>query len=288
MSTNESCAACGKGSDDLKTCKACKMVKYCGRACQAADRRRHRKLCKQQASQLFENALFAPPQTPECPICFLPFPLGSGMATFQQCCGTAVCNGCIYAVAIKTRPPPCPFCRAPASRSGAEVVQRLEQRMEVGDAEAMNEIACKYLEGDSGLPQDTKKAMELFNKAATLGSMESHFNLANVYYHGMHSYEKDATKARHHYQIAAIGGNVKARHNLGCLECSVGNADRGMRHIMISAKAGDDTSLNAIGGAFRSALLSKEEFEGCLRAHKKSQDDTKSENRELAAKHSTI
>ena len=142
MSTNESCAACGKGSDDLKTCKACKTVKYCGRACQASDRRRHRKLCKQQAAELFDKALFASPPVPECPICFLPFPLDSEMSTFQQCCGTAVCNGCIYAVAIKTRPPPCPFCRAPASSSGAEVVQRLEQRMEVDDADAINEIAC--------------------------------------------------------------------------------------------------------------------------------------------------
>ena len=127
--------------------------------------------------------------------------------------------------------------------------------------------------------------MELFEKAATLGSMDAHFNLANAYYQAMHSYEKDVPKARHHYQIAAMGGIVRARHNLGYLEACAGNEDKSIRHYLISAKAGDDNSLGVVGGLFRTGYVSKEEFEGCLRAHKKSQDDTKSENRELAAKH---
>ena len=32
------CAACGKGSDDLKGCTACKLVKYCNASCKKKHR----------------------------------------------------------------------------------------------------------------------------------------------------------------------------------------------------------------------------------------------------------
>ena len=46
------CAACGKVSDDLKKCDACKLVKYCNRECQATHRRAHKKTCKKRAAEL--------------------------------------------------------------------------------------------------------------------------------------------------------------------------------------------------------------------------------------------
>ena len=51
-----SCASCGKQSDALKTCTACKSVKYCGRECQTAHRKHHRKACKNRARELAEEA----------------------------------------------------------------------------------------------------------------------------------------------------------------------------------------------------------------------------------------
>ena len=51
-----SCASCGKQSDALKTCTACKSVKYCGRDCQTAHRKAHRKACKNRARELAEEA----------------------------------------------------------------------------------------------------------------------------------------------------------------------------------------------------------------------------------------
>ena len=35
--------------------------------------------------------------------------------------------------------------------------------------------------------------------------------------------ERDLKKARDYYEVAAMGGHVKARQNLGILEASVGN-----------------------------------------------------------------
>ena len=51
-----SCASCGKQSNALKTCTACKSVKYCGRECQTAHRKEHRKACKKRARELAEEA----------------------------------------------------------------------------------------------------------------------------------------------------------------------------------------------------------------------------------------
>jgi len=52
------CANCGKGeeeSDNLKTCTACKLVKYCNRDCQIAHRSQHKKACKKRAAELIQR-----------------------------------------------------------------------------------------------------------------------------------------------------------------------------------------------------------------------------------------
>ena len=78
------CANCGKGEEggiNLKSCTACKLVKYCNRECQIAHRPQHKKECKKRAKELHEEALFKQPPTMEedCPICFLRMPLlGTG------------------------------------------------------------------------------------------------------------------------------------------------------------------------------------------------------------------
>lgn len=49
------CAACGKCSDCLKKCTACKSVRYCDVACQRAHRKAHRKECKKREKELKEQ-----------------------------------------------------------------------------------------------------------------------------------------------------------------------------------------------------------------------------------------
>ena len=57
--TIDTCAACGKeGSDGLKACAACFMVKYCNRDCQIAHRPQHKKECKKRAAEIYDEALF--------------------------------------------------------------------------------------------------------------------------------------------------------------------------------------------------------------------------------------
>ena len=56
----DQCANCGKGEENnksLKTCTACKAVKYCNRECQMAHRKQHKKECKKRAAALLFEQL---------------------------------------------------------------------------------------------------------------------------------------------------------------------------------------------------------------------------------------
>ena len=101
MSTNNTCANCSKGeecSGDLKSCTACKLVKYCNRNCQIVHRPRHKKECKKRAAELYDAALFEEHAPDDCPICMLPLPLNIIESSFESCCGKKICNGCIHAM----------------------------------------------------------------------------------------------------------------------------------------------------------------------------------------------
>ena len=73
-----------------------------------------------------------------------------------------------------------------------------------------------------------------------------------------------------------------ARHDLGIVEGRVGKVHRATKHLMISASAGDDTSLKCVQSGYRDGIVSKDDFEKTLRAHQKSKDEMKSEWRDKA------
>ena len=93
----------------------------------------------------------------------------------------------------------------------------------------------------------------------------------------------DLKKANYYAELAAIGGDVNARHNLGCSEGNLGNFDRAVKHWMISAGAGHDESLNTIRECFMSGHATKDDFEKALRAHKEAKDEMRSDQRETAS-----
>ena len=90
-------------------------------------------------------------------------------------------------------------------------------------------------------------------------------------------------KAKYYYELAAMGGSITARHNLGACEKDAGNMDRAVKHWMIAAGAGCDKSLKAIRVCYLDGDATKDDFEKALRAHKEAKDEMKSEQREAAA-----
>jgi TPR repeat protein len=65
--------------------------------------------------------------------------------------------------------------------------------------------------------ENYEKAFELFAQAVDLGSIRGHSCLGAWYYDGMGT-TKDRKKAAHHWEIAAMNGDSRARHSLGRYE----------------------------------------------------------------------
>ncbi|KAL7529420.1 hypothetical protein ACHAXR_005123 [Thalassiosira sp. AJA248-18] len=281
MSDVSKCAACGKGGDCLKACAACKLVKYCSATCQEAHLPNHETECKKRAAEIFHEALFKqPPPNEDCPICFLRLPLNSWEMCYQSCCGKLMCAGCICADILTrgNREWFCPFCRTPRAASDEEGIERIKKRIEAGDAIAMNTLGLRYSSGD-GVPQDSNKALELWQRAAQLGCAESHYNIAEAYFNG-EDVEKDFI---HHWELAAMGGHVGARYNLGILEENEGDMNRALKHFMILAELGHNESLQKIQNGFSDGHVTEDEFfEKTLRAHKESTDEMQSDQRDAA------
>ena len=50
-------------------------------------------------------------------------------------------------------------------------------------------------------------------------------------------------QAKHYWELAAIGGYVSARYNLGVDEKNEGNMSTASKHFMIAVRCGDHDSL---------------------------------------------
>ena len=294
------CAACGKAGDHLKACTACHLVKYCNRDCQISHRSKHKKECRKRAAELqrakddyTSDKLFQdPPPKEDCPICFLPIPFAMGPSiggmrtSYMACCGKTLCCGCVVASKNEIKKGKmkdcCVYCRVPLPKSEEEVVKRLRRRMELNDPDAFYGLGCEYRDGDLGLPQDMNKALELWNKAAELGSISAHHALG-VAYDNWDRVEVDNKKVIHHWKIAAIGGHEMARYQLGGIEYNDGNMSLAMKHFKIGARSGEGNSLKMVGEGFKTGHVTKEDYASTLRAYQMSVDEMKSEQRTRAA-----
>jgi len=273
------CASCGKADANLKACEACKLVKYCGVDCQVAHRPAHKKACAEKAKELFDEKLFKlPKKRDECPICTRPRPINENESLYLSCCGKFICNGCRYCLTREY----CPFCNAPLPCSHEEVIKKLSERIEKFDPEAMVLLSGYHRNGLNSLPVNRSKELELLQRASELGSATAHFNLGANYDVGVGT-EIDTKKAIYHWKIAAMMGDVHARHNLGRAELENGNYQVAMKHFMIAAKSGYKYSLDDVKQGFRDGHVTKEDFEKTLRDYQAACDEMKSDQRDRAA-----
>ena len=282
------CENCGKeGSDNMNTCNKCKMVKYCNATCKKKHRSKHKKACDRRVAELQDEKLFKqPPPEEDCPICFLRLPtLGSGRR-YQSCCGKVICSGCICAPIYddrgnKVSNKKCPFCRTPTPTK-EEMFNRIKKRVEAYDANAMYNTGNFYRDGRNGFPEDMDKAIELYHQAAKLGYTGAYNNIGFAYLSGR-GVEVNETKARHYYELAAIGGSVGARHNLGIWEENTGNYDRALKHHMIAIRAGEADSLKEVKELYKKGHATKEDYTKALQLYQSYLQEIKSPQRDKAA-----
>jgi len=201
----------------------------------------------------------------------------------MSCCGKTICDGCIYAMDMSEGGKDlCPFCRTLNATSNKEHTRRTRKLMDNCNGEAYYLLGCNYSMGAHGMTRDYQKANELWLKAGELGSANGYYNLGVLYKNG-HGVEIDQEKAKYYYELAAMGGHIMARNNLGCLEARAGNLQRAMKHWMISANAGDEESLDPVKQGFKRGLVTKDDFANTLRSYHERQKEMKSEMRDKAA-----
>ena len=128
----------------------------------------------------------------------------------------------------------CPFCRTPEPYSDEEIIERTRKRAELNDPLAIYNIGCCYRDGVYGYPQDYSKAIKFYHRAGELVNTNAYLNIGALYYVGKRV-KVDKKKAIHYYELAAMGGNEVARHNLGVDEERKGNMERALRHHIIAA-----------------------------------------------------
>ena len=291
----------------MNACNKCDLVKYCNVACKKKHRLKHKKKCDRRAVEiraaLHEEALFntQPPPNEDCPICMLPLPDGIGGAinasqtNFKSCCGKVICHGCMYAMEEEKKKGGekcscskdgcknfCPFCRVHMARSYEEDIDRIKKLMERDNAEAFATLGGLYAQGSHGLRQNWARANELLLKAGELGCGSAYSSLANAYHSGR-GVEVDKEKAKYYFELAAMKGNANARYNLGAVECQAGNHDRGMKHFIIAARAGNEYALETVKDGYMDGLVTKDEYACVLREYQMRQDEVKSDQRDKAA-----
>ena len=288
----EYCANCGgaesKDGDKhitLKSCGACKSVRFCSAKCQKVHWSKHKGACKMRAAELIrDKIIFKQPDgnhLGDCPICCLPMPANERLCSVMVCCSTYVCWGCRYAnvereykdgLAFK-----CPFCR---SSHGSKEENNTSQMKR---AEANNPIALCGVGRKLDEEGDYNGAFKYYSKAHLLGNVAAEYNLAELYYVGKGT-KKDETMVMKHLTSAAIGGHPDARYMLGAMEFKNGGQGRAVKHWIIAAKQGNDEAIKTLKqiNAGTKGLLSKVDFSSALRGHQLAAGAAKSRKREEA------
>ena len=282
------CASCGKAEVDdvkLKQCDDCDLVRYCSDECQQDHWPEHKANCKERAAELQDELLFKQPESThmgDCPICCLPIPTDTRKTSLYPCCIEIICMGCTHSCFSRQKredmKPTCPFCRHPLSETEEEVDKNLMKRVAANDPVALCVLGKRV-----GYNGDHDGAIKYFTKSAELGDADANYQLSLLYSEGQHV-EKDEKKKIFHLEEAAIAGHPMARHNLGCSEERNGKIDRAVKHWIIAANLGCDDSVQALKGCYKEGVVSKEDFAAALRAHYAAVDETKSPDREAAAR----
>ena len=154
--------------------------------------------------------------------------------------------------------------------------------MEARDAEAIFTLGCIYSKGLHGMPQNHTKALELWRRAGELGHADSYCKVGCAYALGDGA-EIDKKKARHYYELAAMGGDADARHNLGNAEGRKGNMDRALKHFMIAVRNGYTGSMDAMRKLYSHGTVTKEDYTKALHSYQEYLGEIKSDQRDKAA-----
>lgn len=227
-----------------------------------------------------DQILFAQPKSThlgDCPICFLPLPIDPLRSSLQIHCSKLVCKGCCRAnkLARWEHRHTCPLCRQRVPKTEKEVSKNNVERVAANDPLAIQETGkMHYHEGNF------RGAFDCWKKAADLGNVDALYLLSLLYRDGR-GVKKNEEMECLVLEDAAIAGHVGARFTLAHLEnARRGRADRAVKHLVIAATLGCDSSIRALKRCFSNDEISEEEFTAARDAHQIAVDAMESPWRE--------
>jgi len=162
------------------------------------------------------------------------------------------------------------------------MIERIMKRVDAGDAIAIHRIGCYYKYGRNRYPQDYNKALEHWHRSGELGCVEAFGSIGRAYING-DGVDFNKGKAEHYWELAAIGGDLVARHTLGIVEEQKGNVDRALKHHMIAVRDGDAPSLKNVKELYSKGHATKEDYTKALQLYQTYLGEIKSAQRDKAA-----
>lgn len=95
-----------------------------------------------------------------------------------------------------------------------EALQALQHAADAGSAEGAHRLALVFAQGLAGTPRNDARALELFEKAATLGNQRAQVNVGILYFRGQ-GVPRDLVQARAWLEKAAANNDPYALYALG-------------------------------------------------------------------------
>ena len=256
----------------------------------------------------------------ECPICYHRLPIDAGEHVYHTCCGQVLCHGCVIGkmrtqlkesqfkelgIIVEDTTPEeeqfrlikehgmeiyvCPYCRALFPEDDEELLQRLYDRIEIRiDRDytiALIQLGSYYKEGERGLPQNLKKAEELYKEAYDLDNPVAAWNLSCLY----RDHYSDQKETEMEYLLRGeMLGNIKCIQVLAKCAHDSGNYEEFVRLRIKVVYLGGDTSIKDIDDlwwCYRLNLLSKDDLATTLRANQAVKNEIETKRRDFASRY---
>ncbi|KAL7526563.1 hypothetical protein ACHAXR_001545 [Thalassiosira sp. AJA248-18] len=139
-------------------------------------------------------------------------------------------------------------------------------------------LATNYEYGLSGLPMNYQKAVELYHRAARLGSADAAHTLGSSYMAG-DIVGMDKKKARRLLSRAARGGSIGSLHQLGCMKFQDEEVDF-LGYLFTAADLGWKDSMNQLKSLHEYGIVSEEHYKITLKNHLEALRKEQSESRD--------
>ena len=154
-----------------------------------------------------------------------------------------------------------------------QVPPDLAHLVNVGNTDAMNELGMRFMQGN-GVGENSRKAIELFRKAAVMGNQYAQLNLGILYLNGYQRLKKDEAEAIKWLSKAAKQDNVDAQIQLANLfdsdRTKADNVEKALSWYKKAAELGSHLGMYNVGVYFNKGIGVKQNYAEAIKWYEQS------------------